>query len=179
MKYLLILLILLITGCASNSNQEFPDAWAKLPKSNSNICPDVSGAYENIATTIKGESGLNLAWLIIPSSKEVLELNSIEFTLDPLQESLRITAHSENGAVVDSTLFKSDKDFFCEKGSLIIENSEFVNRDGVIAKNWKSYEFAKTADGLVMHYVDSATGLFFLVPVIGSHKYWYLYKQKS
>ncbi|WP_394183874.1 hypothetical protein [Marinomonas posidonica] len=177
MKHLFILLLLFITGCASNSTQKFPDEWARFPKPNGNACPDISGKYENIATTPKGESGLNLAWLIIPGSKEKQDLNSIEFNLDPLQESLRVTARSENGALVGSTLSQRNKDFYCKQGSLIIENNEFVNRDGVIAQNWKSYAVAKTADGLVMRYVDSATGLFFLVPIIGSHKYWYLYKQ--
>ena len=179
MKHSIIFLLLLIAGCTSNSNQEFPDEWAKLPKPDGNECPDISGRYENIATKPTGESGLNLAWLIIPGSKEKQDLNSIEFILDPLNESLLIIAFSDGEALVESTLSKRNKDFYCKQGSLIIENNEFVNRDGVIAQNWKSYAVAKTADGLVMRYVDSATGLFFLVPVTGSHKYWYLYKQKT
>ncbi len=179
MKHLIIFLLLLIAGCTSNSNQEFPNEWAKIPKPKGNGCPDISGKYENIATNPKGESGLNLAWLIIPDSKENRDINSIEFILDPLHESLRIIANSEGGAVVESTLSKRNKDFYCKQGSLIIEDNEFVNQDGAIAQNWKSYAVAKTVDGLVMRYVDSATGLFFLVPVTGSHKYWYLYKQKT
>ncbi len=102
-----------------------------------------------------------MAWLIIPASKEKQDLSSIEFILEPLHESLRIIANSENGETVESILSKRNKDFYCKQGSLIIEDNEFVNRDGVIAQNWKSYAVAKTADGLVMRHVDSATGLFF------------------
>jgi hypothetical protein len=61
MKHSIIILLLLITGCTSNSNQEYPDDWAKIPKVMGNECPDISGKYENIATNNKGESGLNLA----------------------------------------------------------------------------------------------------------------------
>jgi hypothetical protein len=179
MKYSIIILLLLVLGCASNSNQEFPEGWAKIAKVDGSECPDISGKYENIATNTKGENGLNLAWLILPKSKYKKEISSIKFNLDFLQKSLRIVAKTDNNVVAESTLSVQDKGFYCKQGSLVVENNEFVNREGVIAKNWKSYVFNKTADGLVMRYIDSATGLFFLVPVTGSHKYWYLYKQKT
>jgi hypothetical protein len=179
MKHSIIILLLLITGCTSNSNQEYPDNWAKIPKVMGNECPDISGKYENIATNTKGESGLNLAWLILPESKEKNDINSIELTLDPLHNSLLIVATSDEGVFIESTLSKENEDFYCKQGTLVFENNQFVNEHGVIAQNWRSYAVNKTADGLVMRYIDSATGVAFLVPITGSHKYWYLYKKKT
>lgn len=179
MKHSIFILLLLIAGCTSNSNQEFPDDWAKIPEVKGNECPDISGKYENIATNTKGESGLNLAWLILPKSKEQQDISSIEFVFDPSHKNLRVAAISDDGVLIESTLSKQSNDFYCKQGSLVFENNEFVNEGGVIAQNWRSYAVSKTVDGLVMRYVDSATGLAFLVPITGSHKYWYLYKQKT
>jgi hypothetical protein len=179
MKHSIIILLLLITGCTSNSNQEYPDNWAKIPKVMGNECPDISGKYENIATNTKGESGLNLAWLILPESKEKNDINSIELILDPLHNSLLIVATSDEGVFIESTLSKQNENFYCKQGTLVFENNQFVNEHGVIAQNWRSYAVNKTADGLVMRYIDSATGVAFLVPITGSHKYWYLYKKKT
>lgn len=144
-----------------------------------NECPDISGKYENIATNIKGESGLNLAWLILPKSKEMKDINSIEFILEPSQNSLRVVASSDASVLKESVLSQQNEDFYCKQGQLIFENNQFVNEHGVIAQNWRSYAVSKTADGLVMRYIDSATGLAFLIPITGSHKYWYLYKKKT
>jgi hypothetical protein len=179
MKHSIIILLLLITGCTSNSNQEYPDDWAKIPKLMGNECPDISGKYENIATNNKSESGLNLAWLILPESKEKNDINSIELILDPLHNNLLIVATSDEGVFIESTFSKQSEDFYCKQGALVFENNQFVNEHGVIAQNWRSYAVNKTADGLVMRYIDSATGVAFLVPITGSHKYWYLYKKKT
>jgi len=54
MKHSIFILLLLIAGCSSNSNQEFPDDWAKIPEVKGNECPDISRKYENIATNPKG-----------------------------------------------------------------------------------------------------------------------------
>ena len=176
MKHILIFVTLFLVGCSHT--QQYPDSWSKIEKSINGKCPDISGRYENIATDIDGKNAVGLSWLIFSNEEYIEGVEYVEFFLEPTHTTLQVSARSSKGTSISSTFLQSEKGFYCKNGSLIIEDNEFFYTYGVVAREWRTFVFNKTDDGLVMQYINSGAGLVFLLPVAATNKSWYLYKNK-
>ena len=60
-----------------------------------------------------------------------------------------------------------------------IDTRDYVNRDGVIGKEWSVLGFVKLENELIVKNENGAVGLFFLFPVAETGTSWYKFKEKN
>ena len=172
MRFLVYLLVMIIfTGCISK--QDFPSSWEKIEKKD-NYCSNITGTYVNKGVLIQSRYSPLLSNILLDSSKDI---SLIKLLLN--DKKLIITGYSNNKLIKSKELDINENNLSCKDNFWTFEIDEIINKGGVLAKQWDTYFLSKTNEGLVIKKKSTASGLMFLIPIIGSDSTWILFQKKE
>jgi len=141
-------------------------------------CPDISGKYANTGDSVSPQHSLSLASVLIsfgvPWDKSV---DITELSFDDA-DTLRVGVITGSQVVKEATLSRKHGDFTCDEDGLTPRSSSGGRAgEGGIGYASQTISFT-TADGGVLagKVRNSAVGIAFLIPVVGTQTMWYSWK---
>jgi hypothetical protein len=166
---------LVLIGCVFVD--QYPVEWDSIKLSTDKTCPDVSGKFRDRGERENSSFEPSLSYLLLQlHNQKTADTVEIKF-VEPTQLLFRV--FSEQQLQAESLLSSSKGEFQCSDGFVIIKRGEFINREGVFAGERWTFSLAPSKNGLVIKEKDSAVGMMFIVPVVGTSTTWSRYPRAN
>ncbi|CAG4884131.1 conserved protein of unknown function [Georgfuchsia toluolica] len=172
-----------IAMCGCISVDKYPDKWgAAVAGTRSDICPKLSGVYENIGETADGQR----AWLasrlsgITGRDKELQLQMRYQFWKDLSaakvvqihvadNQTLAIKVTGE-GIEHEWTVPKTRVE--CKTNAITIHGDAVISGDNAVAVGTDSMDLYRSGNQLILNQSGGGVGVLLLVPVVGYSNHW-------
>ena len=170
-----LILILLTTGCVSNS--PYPVEWPPLSKPQAKDCQYIVGTYDNQGEMIGYPDHPSLAGELFGFGSLEFAPDTVSFSL-PDPNTLVVTVLGTEGEVFRRTLSTKDDNFICQDGHAVVTDFHLGDANIAFTLEWDAIELMPSADYLIAKVRSKGAAVFFFVfPVMGESTSWYRFKR--
>ena len=172
----LILACLLLAGCAV-AEYNYPVAWEPLVPQPDSDCREFQGRYADRGEREDEPTHPSLTRQLFGEFSNWENATTVEFTM-PKDGVLVATVSGNDGPLFARTLVRSDRDYLCQGGRLIVRDRRWIAGYIMSGRQHVDIELNREGTRIVTQVEEMTYGVMFVIfPVVGTARHWYRFER--
>jgi len=171
-----ILACLLLAGCAV-AEYNYPVAWEPLVPQPDSDCREFQGRYADRGEREDEPTRPSLTRQLFGEFSNWENATTVEFTM-PKDGVLVATVSGNDGPLFARTLVRSDRDYLCQGGRLIVRDRRWIAGYIMSGRQHVDIELNREGTRIVTQVEEMTYGVMFVIfPVVGTARHWYRFER--